>query len=311
MLAKTHLRSNAPLVELHLSRDVFVTGRQLSGVVTLHPARQVKIRSLVVSVIGTEAPASGSEKKNLLKPTSFFRRDILLSGSEPPRLTSERVSQYWNAFLGRDMGRILSPGEHTYPFSIPLPASLPPSYNGGAGKIEYMVIVRVQFPLGDSIHIAESVPVVFVPRNLRARPMAISYPTADGMVHDSEVKINLELPRRSAELGSTMKGHFSIDNPHGVNIADVVVSLEACEWLRLSEEKELQRERVDSCKIELDNSSAPVIEADFELNIPESAPPSIEGTAISIIWLLKLYLHTDPPVEFKTPVIVYAPVKEH
>lgn len=310
MLAKVRKNGNQPSLELHLGRSVFVTGQHLSGVVIFRLSKSITIRSLVVSVVGNEAPAGETPRQNLLKPTSFFHRDVLLSGSGQPRLTSDRISLFWNSFLGRDKGRALSPGEHAYPFSIPLPASLPPSYDGKAGKIEYTVIAKVQYPLGGSINVSEQAKVVFVPRIHRGRPMAVSYPTAGGTVHDSEIKINLELPRRNVELGSSLKGHFVINNPKNVSITKAVISLEMCEWLRLSTEKVIQRECVDSCEIDMREFSSTNTETDFELLVPNDSPPTIEGTAISVIWLLKLSLDTDPPVEFKTPLTVHAPLEK-
>ncbi len=94
------------------------------------------------------------------------------------RFASERVAQLWNAFLGRDAGRKLSAGEHTYPFSISLPASLPPSYEGTAGRIDYRVSARVLYPTGGSLKVHKDVPVVYVPRAQRGRPIALSYPGA-------------------------------------------------------------------------------------------------------------------------------------
>ena len=299
-----------PTLELHLSRNAFATGWRLSGVVLFRLARPANIRSLTVSVTGCEKTAGASLARALRRRGSFFYRDLLLSGRDQPRLTSERISQLWNAILGRDTGRLLSQGEHTYPFSIPLPASLPPSYEGRAGKIDYRVTARAQFPAGGRLKVFTDVPVVFIPRAHRMRPVALSYPNANGTVHSAETSVSLELPQRTVQVGHSITGRFAIDNPHRVQIPRVAVSLEMCEWVRLAEEKELHRDRVDLCAISPDDPTASVIEGDFELHVPKSASPTIEGTAISVIWLLKLSLDTVPPLELKTPVTVHAPVPE-
>ena len=289
---------------------MFATGRHLSGVVLFRLSKPTNIHSLTVSVTGCERPATASVARPLRRRTSFFYRDLLLSGRDQPRLTSDRVSQLWNAILGRDTGRTLSEGEHTYPFSIPLPASLPPSYEGRAGKIDYRVTARVQFPAGGKLGVFAEVAVVFVPRAHRTRPVALSYPTADGTVHSAETRVSLELPRRSVEMGQSIAGRFAIENPQRVHIDAISVSLEMCEWVRLAKEKELHRDRVDLCDVSPEDPTAPAIEGEFELRVPKSAPPTIEGTAISVIWLLKLSVDTAPPLELKTPVTVYAPVPE-
>ncbi len=306
--AKTNGRTAA--LELHLGRDVFATGRRLSGVVVFRLARPTSIRSITVALSGKETPAGASLARALRGTSSFFDRELLLSGMDQPRFTSQRISQFWNAFLGRDHGRLLSAGEHVYPFSIPLPASLPPSYDGRAGRICYTVCARVQFPLRPALKTSVDVPIVFVPRAHRGRPVALSYPNQNGTVHGGEVSISLELPRRSSALGQRVCGKVTINNPQRSRIGAATISLEVCEWVRLASGRELNRDRVDSTAIEPPDPTADTIEAEFSLLAPEHAPPSVEGTAISVIWLLKLNIDADPPLELKTPITVFAPVPD-
>jgi hypothetical protein len=307
--ATGRLVNGIPSLELYLSRDTFATGRRLSGVVVLHLSKPVNMRSLTVSVNGTERPTGVSLARAIHRSDAFFDREILLSGALQPRLASDRASLLWNAILGRYTGRTLSAGEYAYPFSIPLPASLPPSYDGRAGKIDYRVTARLQPAVGRATKVSTTVPVVFVPRLHRGRPVALSYPTADGTVHSTEINMNIELPERMVVMGGKVEGSFVISNPHGMVIPRVTASLEVCEWVRLAVDREIQRERVDIAVIIPDDTSAMSIQAPFTLRVPKSAPPSIEGTAISVIWLLKLTLETDPPIEFKTPIMVYAPTE--
>jgi len=303
------VRNGTPALELHLCREVFSTGRRLSGVVVLRLAKPDNIRSLTVSVTGNEKPIRVTLARALRRGGAFFDREILLSGALQPRLASDRVSLIWNSILGRYKGRTLSAGEHTYPFSISLPASLPPSYAGRAGRIEYRVTARLQLATGRSVRDSRVTPVVFVPRLHRGRPVAISYPTADGAVHETGVNVDIELPDRMVAMGESVEGRLSISNPHGVTIPRVTASLEVCEWVRLAVDREIQRERVDAAVIKPADPTAASMEAGFSLHAPKTAPPSIEGTAISVIWLLRLTLETDPPIEFKTPIVVYSPVE--
>jgi hypothetical protein len=297
-------------LELHLSRPVFATGRNLSGVVVFRLTRPTSIRSLTVSVSGRETPTGASLSRAIRRTSAFFSREVLLSGMDQPRFAAERISQLWNAILKRDNGRELSAGEHTYPFSIPLPASLPSSYKGKAGRIDYVVAARVQYPAGLAQKTGCEVPVVAIPRAGRAQPVALSYPTVGGTVQTSAVSVNIELADRSVRLGGVIPGRFSVENPNASEITEVKVSLETCEWVRLTTEKELKRQAVDSRTITPDDPSAPAFESGFELRVPPDASPSIQGTSISVIWFLKLNLNTDPPLELKAPITVYAPPPE-
>lgn len=299
-----------PWIELRLGRGVFGTGRRLSGVVVLRCAKPVDVSSVSVSATGCETPTSASLGRALRRRVSFFFREVILSGREQPRRTSERVSAFWNAFLRRNTGRRLSAGEHAYPFFITLPASLPPSYQGRAGRIDYRVTARVRFPIGRSLAVRREVPVVLVPREHSFRPIALSYPTVSGAVHASETRVSLEFERRSVEIGQAVRGRFRIANPQQTNIAKVEAALEVCEWVRATAGKELQRERLDTEVIVPEDPLAPVIEGSFELQAPPGAPPTVEGTAISVMWLLKLSVDSSPPLELKAPITVYSPLEQ-
>lgn len=303
-----HLRNFTPKLELHMCRDVFYTGRRMSGVVILRLAKPVNMRSLTISVTGDEMPVGSSLAYAIRHGGEFFDRELLLSGALQPRLASDRLSLLWNSALGRYEGRAISAGEHSYPFLIPLPASLPPSYEGRSGKIEYRVTARLQLATGRVIKDSRIVPVVFVPRLHRGRPVAVSYPSADGAVHSTDISVSIELPDRMVAMGENVQGRLSISNPQGLAIPHIIAALEVCEWVRLSVDKEIQRERVDASVIKLEDSTAPSIDVAFSLRAPKTAPSSIEGTSISVIWLLKITLKTDPPIEFKTPIVVYSPV---
>lgn len=303
-------RRTSPALELCLSHATFATGRNLSGVVVFRLLKPTSIRSLTVSVSGRETPSGASLARGLRRTSSFFGREVLLSGMNQPRFRAERISRLWNAILYRDRGRELMAGEHSYPFSIPLPASLPSSYKGTAGKIDYLVTARVQYPAGLVQKTVLEVPVVAVPRAERAQPVALSYPTAGGTVQTSGVSVSVELAERSVKLGGRLSGRFSIANANESEIPEVKVSLENCEWVRLNTQRELKRQCADSLVIEPEDASASLIESDFELTVPDNAPQTIQGTSISVIWLLKLNLNTDPPLEFKAPITVYAPAPE-
>jgi hypothetical protein len=296
------------VLELHLSQNVFAAGQHLSGVVVFRLPKLTHIRSLTINVTGQEAPAGTALARTLRRASPFFERDELLSGMGERRFTSERVSQFWNAFLGRDLGRTLSAGEHIYPFSIPLPASLPGTYDGKAGRITYTIAARAQFPMGRAVRAASDVQVRFVPRAQRGRPVALSYPNTNGTTHESEVGVDLQLPDRAIPLGEVLSGRFTISNPQRARITEMIATLETCEWIRSGSGKKIQRTGMDTVTIAPEDPEAAVMEYGFELKAPADAPPTLEGTAISVIWLLKLNLDTSPPLELKTPITVYAPL---
>lgn len=299
------VRGGLPSLELHLGRSVCATGKQLSGVVLLHVSRSTSIRSLVVSIKGRESVSGKSFPRAIRKPIAFFEREVLLTGKATPLFRHERMSRLWNEFLCREAGRVLSEGQHMYPFSIPLPASLPPSYHGSAGKIDYTVTAKIEFPMGQYVDVSKDIPVVFVPRSQKNTPVALSYPTADGTVQSGGLSINVELMQKCVEMGSRVTGRFVIANPRRIPIKEITASLENCEWVRGAVNKEISRSVVESMIIEPENPAAGFVEGRFELRVPDNAVPTVEGTAISVLWFLKIYLNSDHPLEFKAPITVY------
>jgi hypothetical protein len=137
--------------------------------------------------------------------------------------------------------------------------------------------------------------------------VALSYPSSDGAVQPSNISINVELLQRCVEMGQRVTGRFVIANPKRVKIKQVIASVENCEWVRGEVQKELGRSVVQSISIEPEDPAAGFIEGRFELRVPEDAVPTVEGTAISVLWFLKLYLDTSHPLEFKAPITVCVP----
>ncbi|MCE5321721.1 hypothetical protein LLG46_00230 [bacterium] len=299
------MRGPSPALELHLGRNAFTTGRQLSGVALFRVSKQINIRSLAISITGSETVADSLLPHS--KPIPFFSREILLTGRENPGFRHERMSRLWNEFLGRDTGRSLSSGEHLYPFSIPLPSSLPPSYEGKAGRIDYTVTARLELLLGQKIEVSKQIPVVFVPRNRKSGPVALSYPSADGTLQSGGVSINVEMMQHAVEQGKRVTGRYVIANPKHIHIKEVVASLENCEWARGTARKEIACEVVQSMTIVPASPDAGFIEGRFELHVPEDSVPTVEGTAISVLWFLKIRLNSSHPLEFKAPITVYPP----
>ncbi len=303
--AQTRHSASLPSLEVRLSKSVCEAGGRLSGLVVFRLKKPLGIRSLTVSVSGKESPAGASLKRSLRRTVSFFDREFLLSGTLPPRFTHERISQLWNALLARDHGRVLSAGEHVYPFSILLPASLPPTYAGGAGRIFYVVTAKASFPLRRPARACAEVRVMSQPKQRRTAPVAVTYPNSTGAVHANELSVSLRMPGRSARLGEAIKGTFEVRNPKRAVIREAAIELENCEWVRLSGRKEMQRNVVGGCAFKPNVADEELFAGEFALNVPVDAPPTVEGTTISVVWLLRMRVDTDPPIEFKMPVFVH------
>ena len=269
----------------------------LSGIVQINCKKPTKVRSIWVQVNGTEKPINS-------KSIDLFSRQVILTGRANPRIRSDRLTLFWNSFLGREQGRKIPKGKHIYPFAILLPEAIPASYNGNIGSIEYNVTAGINYPVISGPKIGKEVKIASIPRIPRGRMVAISYPAASNMVHGSLVKVELSLEHRAVMDGDKVTGKFKIINPENTNIPSLNISLEACEWLKTSR-KVMAWQEISAYEHLPEHSAAAEFELEFSLPIPENAIPTIDASRIAIIWLLKLVLYTATPMEFRTPIVVY------
>ena len=307
MRVRGDLGRKAGLFELSLSRNVFARGRQLSGVVLLRLARPVNIKAIMVSVTGGEFVPGGRLAGSIRTGTAFFRREVLLSGRDRPRLISERLSQYWKAFLKREQYRTLSAGEHTYPFTVSLPASLPPSCEGRAGRVTYYVTARVKFPLGRAFQVTAETPVAFSARDLPDEPFSLSHSSVYSGAHATGADMTVDLPSRSFDLGSNLIGTLTIMNPRRARMESITLSLDVCDGARIESRAGVVEKSVQTVTIVPDDPSSPEIKADLDLWIPSDAPPSVEGKMVLVTWSLNIQVEACPPMDLRVPVIVRLP----
>ncbi|MDH7602965.1 MAG: hypothetical protein QHI38_12530 [Armatimonadota bacterium] len=292
-------------LELVSTRGVFCAGDLLTGIVVLRAARPIANALLRVSVRGTEQPAQGADRKGSPQAAVFFVREKLLSGVEPPRAALERLSVIWNAFLGRTKKRTIAAGEHIYPFAVSLPASLPPSYSGSAGKIVYVVRAELSGAFRRSLTVEQFVEVSSGVRIKGASSAAVREMAAVCQDGRPSPTARLEIENAVAELGSEIRGRFVVANSgEQPGSKSVSISLELSECVRGSQGALAVRRRVDQTVVQVPSSGSDSVEGDFRLRIPADAPPTVEAASISVSWEIRLHLDGEPPVEMSCPIKV-------
>lgn len=293
-------------LEVHLSRRMFVTGKRLSGVVVLKLDKPTAIRSLTVSVSGSELIPAVKITRAIRGFGPFFKRETLLLGRDVPRFTSERLSLLWNAFLKREEHLMLSAGEHTYPFSMPLPGSLLASCDGKAGRIVYQVCARLNFPISRALQVCIEAPVRSGSGGEVEEPFVLAHSSVFGGKHATGADVSVELPSRGCLIGRPVAGKLVVNNPRRVQMGKVNISLNVFDGVRNSSKVSSFETTAGAVEITPDNPDAERIEADFELMIPNGSPPSAEGIALLVTWALNVSVEACPPLEIQVPIIVRA-----
>ena len=111
-----------PKVRVRVPNEIR-SGQSFRAMVLLDCKREVEVDFVKIHLTGTEGWTIGSGKH------ARTRRQALVS-------------------LGAELSgkRVLSKGRTELPVTIPLPENLPPSYDGAAGRIEYVLAVHVSVP---------------------------------------------------------------------------------------------------------------------------------------------------------------------
>lgn len=305
-----HSVRQSSCLELVTTRNIYLAGGQLTGIVVLRSEKPIYCDTLKVTVEGLEVPAVSGGRRQLPRQSVFFAREKLIAGIELPHSAYEQFSLLWNTFLARVERRRISAGEHIYPFAIPIPASLPPSYSGSAGSICYQISAQIKTFLARPVVVSKTVRIAALPRRKHSGPVNLMYPSPESSAKRAPIEVNVVLESPTLPLGDTFRGHLRVLNSDKINLGRVSAILEVRECLRGPVVQEIHRQTADEWVLENSAGHPELVEADFSLKVPSKAPPSLDGTFVSVSWIMKVRIDTEPPVELTSPVAVYTPLTE-
>ncbi len=300
------VRNQGCTIELVTTRSVFSAGGLLTGIVILRATQPVISGTLKVWLQGVESTARNNKPQRRIsrEQTMFFAREKLITGVEPPCKARERISLLWNTFLGRTKKRTIVPGEHIYPFAIPLPGSLPPSYKGSAGEIEYILGARLNSSLRRTRTIKQHVLVTSAGHNKEAKPAVVRYPSDTSEQKEATLTAELALYDTVLEAGSSVMGHFKLSAPSGSRPKSVTICLDLCERVRGSHGATVHRKTADEFVFENPTLHAGTAEGDFMLSVPSDAPPTVEAARISVSWTVRLRADAESPIDLGCPIVI-------
>jgi hypothetical protein len=174
-------------------------------------------------------------------------------------------------------GELLRAGEYTFPFTIELPAGLPPSFDGLLTEIGYGLKAKVDLPM----HVDWRAEVGFIV--LATVPAGEDGPASAEAQDELGRRLVLELPRTVYRLGEAMSGSVRLSRPDGDRSRRLTVELISRERGHAQGVWTEYAEREADFRVELEHVGQDVTYP-FAFKVPDSAAPSFQAEHSELAW---------------------------
>lgn len=168
----------------------------------------------------------------------------------------------------------MAPGFHTYRFSCLLPQNLPTSFEGQHGKIRYTCKVSLDRPWKFDLTYKVAF-TVLKQQDLNYESPMIRQPVKKevtkkyfmGIFSSNELYMSVELPISGFVAGQKIDFAIAINNPSGVTVEELKVSLKKIVRYNSDSPRMLTKEVIESCKVEKFPGVPKKSKGNFNLNI--------------------------------------------
>lgn len=260
------------LLHLTLDQDTVNSGEVATGSLELRVERRFNLGQLTVRARGGEkveiVVQAGQTTTRVVEEALVLDQFLAL---EPEGLNLMASSE------GRL--RVVEPGRYRFRFSVPIPATAPPSFRGKIAKVRYLIRVRASIPRRiDAISEIE-VPVRSrVPRT--SPPLETSAPRPRRS-NASRPTLRVEMDSREVPLGGTLEGYVTVTNMQDRRLQGVRVRIREREWGKA------KRQESSRSKTLAETELAPSgilggLRSPFSLEVPVGATPSYVGQISSL-----------------------------
>lgn len=223
-------------ISLKLARIDFKGGETVEGQLELEISESIPVRGIRVAFRGSESSSwsvgTGKWRRHYSETHIIFESDIVLHGN--PKLgLAELVKDSLAAFVSKDEYEWIQPGRYCYPFSYPLPETLPGDYQSpGRSRIEYTVKGHVDLPLKFDLEATQVLTIyeVYRPEDV----LAVSTVQSKSFLFDSGAKLiaRASLERNVFFVGETLMPVIEIHNQSAKPVEAIEITLRQVETLR-------------------------------------------------------------------------------
>lgn len=172
-----------PLMDIELSRQLYLPGEEISGRVVLKFPEAQKLTNLILTLHGEEATGAYNIILSVLTPV--LKEELILYTQEDKQRPYVR--------------------EGSYPFKFALPEDIPPSFSSGNFSCIYYLSCKINWGLGKDMIIKTHINIVPKPI-LLPKPQEVEF----GRIEDG-LKFMFYLEKDFAFVGQTLKGNYNLE----------------------------------------------------------------------------------------------------
>lgn len=288
-------------IKFLLERVGYHPGETIEGEVLIQLDEPLKSRELELKFEGTE------------KTTAYY------TDSEGD---SQRTREYFP--ITKDHQQLrgpgpLQPGEHRFPFTVKIPDSAIPSYDGRNVEIFYELKAWVDVPWGFDLEVEKHIYVLpFTPVRDRyyERPIflgtvdvpeteALSFETMEKRGRHNTPELAVFLDKGLYYAGEKIQLRGLVTNPKGKHLRELDIKLRAYEYSKANGSSE--KTKLMSCKLPIPiRSTGRRHQFEDVIRIPEDAPSSFRANNSKVVWELEIELDVawgwDRELELDVPI---------
>jgi Arrestin (or S-antigen), N-terminal domain len=303
-------------LEMRLDRRTVRPGEAVSGTVILELKEPLRARGVRVRLRGEEYTHVPYGRSTVYDRRPILDHEIVLTGNARFASFEEGLVDAWNVLLNRLEYEAIPSGIHEYPFSFPLPADAPPSYDGNCAEVEYRLAASVDVPVWLDLRAQFDLRVAPPANSPGNSPAAIvRYPPPEGVPPIWEdlgspfrpkIRATLELARSRYAAGEKISGQLSVEDAAGARLRGAEYTLVLLEEAAAEGHSVQSRSEAVHVHPPWLEAYAPDVVMPFELTIPEGVAPTLVRPHFTLQWFLRarLFAALGSHVTLVAPVVI-------
>ncbi|EFP13141.1 hypothetical protein GCK72_004814 [Caenorhabditis remanei] len=288
-------------IQLDHPAATYFPGQRVTGTLIFNTKKSQNVEAINIRVNG-EISAGWKHYNQLFQEHIMYASKMVnLDGLEQPVIEKNVIPQ----------------GDHSYPFSFPIPADCVPSFEGKNGAVRYKIHVEI-LRIKKSKMEVEKVFSVLPYVDLNNIPRA-GLPLEDIMSwlpkKNTEVKVKFYIPKRGFVAGDTIPVSVDIENGSSSKIKEITMKLIQINHFEAQQQtshtaKEFFRFNRKNIEEEISSIQKKCEVKEhletlrFELPIPKETRPTFKTKLIHLAYKVAISVGNDKKLECELPIIL-------